>query len=142
MRWFTLPGKEIDVPSHRILVVDDSDAIREVVKLSLELIGGWEVLEASGGQDGFHIAIREQPDAIILDVDMPGWDGPTTLIHLHENAATASIPIIFLTARGHTSELLPLHTKGLVAIIHKPFDPTALVKRVALALQWIGTDDS
>lgn len=124
------------MPRKRVLVVDDNDGVRAVVKASLEGIGGWQVVEASRGRAGFDLAKADPPDAIILDVDMPDWDGPTTLERLHHDEVTAAIPVIFLTARGHTQELISLRSKGLVAILTKPFDATSFVKRVALALQW------
>ena len=62
----------------KILIIDDEDDIREVASLSLETVAGWEVIKASSGAQGLARAAEHQPDAILLDVMMPGMDGPTT----------------------------------------------------------------
>ena len=72
----------------RILLIDDEDDIREVAALSLETVAGWEVLMASSGAEGIARAKAEKPDAILLDVMMPGMDGPTTFRELAKDAAT------------------------------------------------------
>ena len=77
---------------HRILIIDDEDDIREVAALSLETVAGWQVFVANSGSQGLARAIDLQPDAILLDVMMPGMDGPTTFRELRKNPATARIP--------------------------------------------------
>ena len=64
--------------SHSILVIDDEDDIREVAALSLETVAGWQVFTANSGTQGLARAIEHQPEAILLDVMMPGMDGPST----------------------------------------------------------------
>ena len=66
----------------RILIIDDEDDIRQVAALSLETVAGWEVVTASSGAQGIRRAQDEKPDAILLDVMMPGMDGPTTFQEL------------------------------------------------------------
>ena len=88
----------------RILIVDDEDDIREVAQVSLELVGGYEVLTASSGRDGLERARGGQPDAILLDVMMPDMDGPATLVELRADPATRDIPVVFLTAKTQTAE--------------------------------------
>ena len=70
--------------SHRILIIDDEDDIREVAALSLETGAGWDVAMASSGAQGLVRAAEYRPDAILLDVMMPGMDGPSTFRKLRE----------------------------------------------------------
>ncbi|XHX75925.1 MAG: response regulator [Stenomitos frigidus ULC029] len=90
--------------SKRVLIVDDEAGIRKITQISLKAIAGWEVLTAASGQEGLAIAQAEQPDAILLDVMMPGMDGITTFQHLQTNSNTRAIPVILLTAKAQFSE--------------------------------------
>ena len=90
--------------SHKILIIDDEEDIREVAALSLETVAGWNVISANSGAQGLARAIEHQPDAILLDVMMPGMDGPTTVRELRKNPVTASIPILLLTAKVQASD--------------------------------------
>ncbi len=120
----------------RILVIDDEDDIREVAQLSLEMVGGWEVVAASSGEDGLALALKEHPDAILLDVMMPDMDGPTTFKHLKANPDTQKIPVILLTAKVLSAEQNRFSDLGVTGIIAKPFDPMSLANQVAHALGW------
>ncbi len=86
--------------ARKILIIDDEDDIREVAALSLETVAGWEVIKASSGAQGLARAAEYQPDAILLDVMMPGMDGPTTFRELRKNPATAGIPVLLLDRQG------------------------------------------
>ena len=110
----------------RILVIDDEDDIRRVIRLSLVSLGGLEVVEASNGPDGVREAEHTRPDAIVLDVMMPSMDGPETLAVLRANPATAAIPVVFLTAKVLASEVERLEALGAVGVLTKPFDPVTL----------------
>ena len=120
----------------RILVIDDAEDIREVAQISLQVVGGWEVLTASSGQEGVAKAIAEQPDAILLDVMMPDQDGPTTFQQLQANSATQHIPVILLTAKALASDRQMFADLGVVSIIAKPFEPMYLAGQVAQILGW------
>ena len=120
----------------RILIVDDEDDIREVAQVSLELMGPYEVLTAASGRDGVNSARIHQPDAILLDVMMPGLDGPATLAELQADPATRDIPVLFLTAKTQTAERARLAKLGVAGILTKPFDPLQLASQVAAALRW------
>ena len=89
---------------HRILIIDDEDDIREVAALSLETVAGWEVMVASSGAQGLARAATYQPDAILLDVMMPGMDGPATFRELQKNPSTAHIPVMLLTAKVQATD--------------------------------------
>ena len=120
----------------RILVIDDEDDIREVAQLSLEMVGGWEVLTAGSGSEGIDKAEAEQPDAILLDVMMPDMDGPTTYAKMQLKSKTQKIPVIFLTAKVQASDHRRFAALGVAGVIAKPFDPMRLAGQVAKVLSW------
>lgn len=116
-----------------MLVVDDDELLREVAKASLELVAGWEVSTASSGQEAEERAREQRPDLIMLDVMMPGQDGPTTLARLREDERTDDIPVIFLTAKNNTEDW---QGSGLAGVIAKPFDAMRLAAQVSRLLGW------
>jgi CheY-like chemotaxis protein len=114
----------------RILIVDDEEDIREVARVSLQLVGGWEVLTAPSGSAGVAEAERNRPDAILLDVMMPEMDGPATLAQLQANPATRGIPVMFLTAKVQQSDRQRFAGLGVAGVLSKPFDPMQLPAQV------------
>jgi CheY-like chemotaxis protein len=120
----------------RVLVIDDEDDIREVAKLSLEMVGGYEVLLARSGAEGLAMAQAEFPDTILLDVMMPEMDGPSTFRKLQENPATRKIPVIFITAKVQAADQRRFKDLGVTSVIAKPFDPVKLASQVSAALGW------
>lgn len=124
----------------KALVIDDEEDVRNMVVLSLGRVGGMEVAEAGGGEEGVELARTFQPDVILLDVMMPGMDGPATLHRLRENEATRSIPVMFLTAKALTSDVQRLSQLGAAAVIVKPFNPMTLPGEVLDVLDLIEPD--
>lgn len=120
----------------RLLVVDDEPLILEVAQMSLEVIGGWSVSTATTGAEALVKASAEQPDAILMDVMMPGMDGPTACRHLFEGTDTAHIPIILLTAKVQQSEQRQWESLPVAGVLAKPFDPLALPTMIADLLGW------
>lgn len=120
----------------RILIIDDEADIREVAQVSLEMVGGWEVLTARSGGEGLALARDQRPDAILLDVMMPDMDGPTTFKKLQEDPASRGIPVVLLTAKALQPQQGPLADLEVAAVIAKPFDPMALPRQLADALGW------
>lgn len=118
----------------RVLVVDDTPEVRYTVQVVLETLGGWEVVTADDGQEGVEMAIADPPDLIVMDVQMPRMDGPTAFRKLQENTATRGIPVVFLTAKAQTGDLLPLVDMGARGILHKPFEPMFLATEIARIL--------
>jgi two-component system, OmpR family, response regulator len=110
----------------KVLLVDDEPHIRRIGELSLKGVGKWVVVLASNGSDALTMADKEKPDLILLDVMMPGMDGPATLQQLRTNEATARIPVIFMTAKVQKHEVDKYLAAGAVGVIPKPFDPMAL----------------
>lgn len=125
------------MPRQRLLVVDDEAAIREIAQMSLEMVGSYDVRTADSGFECLSKAAADAPDAILLDVMMPGIDGPTTVARLRDAPQTRDIPVIMLTAKVQASDrerftALP----GVVGVIAKPFDPMQLSDEVAGLLGW------
>jgi CheY-like chemotaxis protein len=119
----------------KVLIIDDEDDIRSIAAMSLGLLGGAEVVEADSGRDGIAKAMHERFDVILLDMMMPGMDGPSTLTALRENPTTNGIPVIFLTARAMNSEVEQLKKMGAKGILTKPFDPASLLTQVRSILE-------
>ena len=120
--------------SKRILIVDDDDDIREATQICLEVVGDWDVLTASSGQEGLIEAISQQPDLILLDVMMPDMDGLKTFTELQANLVTRSIPVILLTAKAQPAELRQFTRLQVSDVITKPYDPFELSDRIAEVL--------
>jgi CheY-like chemotaxis protein len=119
----------------RILHVDDEPDIREVVELSLGVDPAFTTRSCGSGKEALTVAAEWQPDIILLDVMMPVMDGPATLVQLRENARTADIPVIFMTARAQAREVDRFRSFGAVGIIPKPFDPMTLAASVRSYVQ-------
>ncbi len=113
----------------KVLIVDDEDDIRLVAQVGLTA-AGMEVLTAPNGPEGLRIAREQQPAVVVLDVMMPDMDGYATLDALREHPATASIPVIFLTAKPLSRDDERWKRLGVVDVIAKPFAPRALAERV------------
>jgi CheY-like chemotaxis protein len=120
----------------RVLIIDDEDDIRAIAEMSLERVGGWGVLSADSGEAGIELAIRERPDAILLDSMMPGIDGAQTLARLKDDQRTAEIPVVFLTASTRSADRGRYAELGAVGVLAKPFDPMELPDAVAGVLGW------
>lgn len=114
----------------RILYAEDEPDIQSVAKLALEVLGGYEVLLCGNGSEALDQVSGFDPSVILLDVMMPGMDGPATLAQLRSNPNTAKIPVIFLTAKAQVSELKQYQALGALDVIVKPFDPMMLAAQV------------
>jgi CheY-like chemotaxis protein len=119
----------------RLLLVDDEDDIREIARLSLERLGNWTVVTASSGDEAVELVAREAPfTVVLLDVMMPGSDGPATLQRLRSGVLDAQTPIVFLTAKVQPADRRRLHALGAAGVIAKPFDPTQLSQQLRAIL--------
>lgn len=114
----------------RILCVDDEADLRAIEQMCLETVGDYEVLQAANGEEAIRVAREQKPDIILLDVMMPGMDGPTALSRMREDATIAHIPVIFMTARVRPSEIEEYIAQGAIGVISKPFDPMQLAQQV------------
>lgn len=120
----------------RILIVDDEEDIRDVVRVSLEEFGHWQTLTAASGVEGLQLAKEEPIDAILLDISMSGMDGFATCEKLQADAKTRKIPVIVLTAKVLPSDRERFEQLAVAGVISKPFDPMTIWKQVADILEW------
>ena len=119
---------------NKILVIDDDEAVNELVKINLEL-AGYNVISARDGISGFAAAKQEQPDLIILDVMMPDVDGYTVAKRIRENPAIKDTPIIMLTALGMLDNNVKGFDIGVDDYLVKPFEIEELKVRVRALLK-------
>ncbi|MDO8719087.1 MAG: response regulator [Polaromonas sp.] len=117
----------------RILYVEDEPDIRAVAQMALEAVGGFAVIACASGQEALSAAPGAGADLLLLDVMMPGMDGPSTLRALREMPATAHTPVIFMTAKVQAAEVAQYKALGALEVIPKPFDPmeiSAQIRRI------------
>ena len=110
----------------RILLVEDDCDIQAVTQLTLEAVGGFTVRVTSSGPEALECVNEFAPDLIILDVMMPGMDGPTVLQKLRADEKTAHFPVVFMTAKAQSHEIAAYKKMGALEVITKPFDPMRL----------------
>jgi DNA-binding response OmpR family regulator len=121
----------------KVLVIDDEAPIRLLCRVNLEA-EGVEVVEAADGERGLEVARAEEPDAILLDVMLPGLHGWAVAERLLEDETTRNIPIIFLTARADLRDRARGMDLGGVDYVTKPFNPVdlaPLVREVVAAVE-------
>lgn len=120
--------------SERLLLVDDEPGLREGVKAYLENFG-FTVDVATNGEQGWEMVQQTQPDLVITDVMMPGVDGYELLDRMRQDPRFKPVPVVFLTARGMTSDRIQGYQARCDAYISKPFDPDELVAVVENLLE-------
>jgi CheY-like chemotaxis protein len=113
-----------------VLVVDDDQMIRSVVRIALQRVNDWTVIEAENGSVGVSVAADELPDVILLDFQMPRMDGAQTIAALKGNPETSRLPVIFLTAKTGRRARGAYEQMGAVGTIEKPFDPLVLGEQI------------
>jgi len=113
-------------PLRKILMVEDDPDIQEVAAFALEAVGGFEVAVCSGGAEALAHVDDFAPDLVLLDVMMPAMDGPSLLRILRERPATATLPVIFMTAKAQPSEVAAYKALGALGVVTKPFVPMTL----------------
>ncbi len=110
----------------RILYVEDEPDIQAVARLALEMVGGFTLEVCSSGKEALEKTPGFVPQLLLLDVMMPGMDGPATLAALRALPGTATTPAIFMTAKVQPGEVAQYRGQGAVDVIPKPFDPMTL----------------
>lgn len=115
----------------RVLYIEDEADIRDVARFALE-DEGFDLLFCASGNEALQKAEDFRPDLILLDVMMPGMDGPTTLKHLHEITGLENVPVIFLTAKVQPGEINDFIKMGAIDVIPKPFDPMGLAEQILM----------
>lgn len=118
----------------KLLYVEDEADIREIAEFALE-DEGFDIVFCESGDQALEKAGAFQPEVILLDVMMPGMDGPTTLQNLRQLPGLESTPVIFLTAKVQPNEIKDFIALGAIDVIPKPFDPMTLAEKIHEILQ-------
>ena len=111
---------------NKILYVDDEPDIQAIAQIALEAVGGFTLKICSNGNDAINEISAFAPDLLLLDVMMPGIDGPSTLQELRKIPEFAKTPAVFMTAKVQPDEINALLKIGAIDVIAKPFDPMEL----------------
>ncbi|MDV4143579.1 MULTISPECIES: response regulator [Shimia] len=114
----------------RVVHIDDEPDIREIVRMSLALVGGLEVEQYPSGEEALSHIADVNPDLVLLDVMMPNMDGEETYQHIREIDSLKDIPIVFMTAKASNADLAKLRDLGAIDVLIKPFDPMTLADQV------------
>jgi CheY-like chemotaxis protein len=117
-------------PLVRILHVEDEPDIQAVAKLTLENIGSFTVLACSSGAEALDKILSFAPDLVLLDVMMPGLDGPATMAEMRKIPKFKTTPMVFLTAKAQTHEIEEFLKLGATDVMTKPFDPVTLCVQI------------
>jgi CheY-like chemotaxis protein len=112
------------------LYVDDEPDIRQIVQMALGLAPQLTVHTGESGEQALTLARELRPDLVMLDVMMPGLDGPGTLTRMRSEPQIADIPVVFMTAKAMPDEVARFRALGAVGVIAKPFDPMRLAQQV------------
>ena len=113
-------------PLARILMVEDEPDIQAIARLALEAVGGFTVSVCGSGAEALASGPAFRPDLVLLDVMMPGLDGPGTLHAMRQGPEMAEVPVVFMTAKVQPQEVATLRSLGALDVIAKPFDPLQL----------------
>lgn len=124
----------------KILLVEDDPDIQLITRLSLEVGGGYEVRICATGEDALQSAPAFAPDLILLDMMMPGMDGPATMDALRALPSTASTPMVFFTANTQSRIRQDLLRRGALGVIIKPIEPNALVDQIRAIWHRVDSD--
>lgn len=122
----------------RILIVEDEQALVKGLKLQLE--DSYDILMAMDGKQGLDMAATHLPDLILMDITMPEMDGLEVLKRLKEDTATATIPVILLTAKVEVENIYGGYKIGADYYITKPFSTTQLMNGISLFLEIENTE--
>lgn len=113
-----------------IMHVEDDPSIQQVAKIALEAVGGFTVHTCSSGQQALDDYANVKPQLILMDVMMPGMDGPTTLQQLQKEYDLSAVPTVFMTAKVQSNEVSSYKALGAADVVVKPFDPMTLSEQI------------
>ena len=119
-----------------ILAISATADVLSVIKLSLLMTAGWEVLTVNSEREGLALADISRPDAILLDTNMPDIGAPSFLKTLQANPTTHHIPVIVMAESDRSGIKRQFRQLGASAVIPQLFEPTKLAKHIAEALGW------
>jgi CheY-like chemotaxis protein len=113
-----------------LLYVDDDSDIREIVEMALGMIDDVSVHTCGSGEQALRLIPTLRPDLVLLDVMMPGMDGPTLFGRMSADTERWNCPVIFVTAKALPREISHFRELGAAGVIAKPFDPMELGRQV------------
>lgn len=114
----------------RILYVEDEDDIQKVAKVALHNLGGFDLKICSSGEEALASISEFNPDLLLLDVMMPGMDGPSTLKEIRKIPEFENTPAMFMTAKVQAHEVEHFKSLGAIEVIAKPFDAMNLAQQI------------
>ncbi|MBW2942782.1 response regulator [Zhongshania aquimaris] len=114
----------------RLMYVEDEPDIRVVANIALTQVAGFTVATPNNGAEALKLISSFMPQLILLDVMMPGMDGPQLLERIRELSDFVETPIVFITAKAQSEEIQKLKSMGAVAVITKPFNPMTLGEEI------------
>ncbi|MBM2614793.1 response regulator [Actinoplanes sp. LDG1-06] len=113
-----------------VLIAEDDEDIRDLIAWKLE-VAGFRTLHAANGRTAVELAAAHRPDAAVLDINMPAMDGLEVCENLRRDAGTATIPVLFLSARVNDSDIELGYSAGADDYMIKPFNPQELLRRLS-----------
>lgn len=116
--------------SKNILIIEDSETIRDLVSFTLEVLGEYELTIAADGIEGLAAFEAGEFDLILSDIDMPRMDGLTLVRKIRETEKGKTIPIVMLTAKETDSDKLKAREAGANGYLIKPFEPENLLETI------------
>jgi two-component system OmpR family response regulator len=119
-----------DRPLNRICYVEDDEDIQRIVRMSLERVGKMTVEIVTDPLQAIGVINAFKPDLVMLDWMMPGMDGPTLFKKMKEDAQTARLPVVFITAKAQSRDMAELMALGAAGTISKPFSPKDLPEQL------------
>ncbi|QHG19821.1 response regulator [Nostoc sp. ATCC 53789] len=122
--------------SKTILLIDDELNVREIVKLCLQDLAGWNVVTADSPLEGLQSAVRDSPDAIVLDISIRDTASFELINKIRNNPETQAIPVVLLSAKVRWLNSQILRQYEVAGVILKPFDPVTLPAQIATLLDW------
>jgi CheY-like chemotaxis protein len=123
------------MPTKSVLLIEQEVEIRELLRLCLQDLGGWRIIEANSLHEGLEWLTLIRPDAILLDILMLEIED-LQIIHLLQEQVGRSLPIVLITDKARWFTAAQLHSFGVVGAIAKPFNPLSLPSEVAYLLGW------
>ena len=115
----------------KLAYVEDEADIRTIAQMALQMMGGYEVALYASGEEALQQLPQDIPQLLLMDVMMPGQNGPSVLEAMRQIPALQHLPVIFMTAKAQQGEIDYYKSLGAIGVITKPFDPMQLAHEVA-----------
>lgn len=129
-----MTGRELQT----VMIVEDNDDIRDVLRMSLEAIGGLQVNACASGGEALERLQDDLPDLVLLDWMMPTIDGSEVMARMRADPRTSGLPVVVLTGKALPAEMDAMREMGAVDVIAKPFDALTLAERLSGVFRALG----